>query len=133
MQENTLIAAERQLANRGVKITFFKALILLEAIENRYPSGLEGFIEHYRSITPGDGLIGVTFHNEAALAEFVSTMADYNILEGEHIATANQLHGELVSCSGISFVTVSRQARPDANRAFPVWYACAGPSAGLKH
>ncbi|MBX2824558.1 MAG: hypothetical protein KTR33_07500 [Gammaproteobacteria bacterium] len=125
MTDNTLSLAERRLAKRGVKITFFKALIKLDAIEARHPDGLEGFIERYRSITPREGLIGVTFPNKALLAEFVEAMETHDIVEGRDIATASQVEGELSACEGITFFTVSRVPQPETTHAFPVWYACA--------
>jgi len=128
MTDNVLSLDEQRLARRGVKITFFKALIKLDAIEARYPEGLEGFIERYKSITPRDGLIGVTFPNAVQLEEFVETMAALDILEGQDVATANQLDGEISACDGISFFTVARVPKVNTNRAFPVWYACAEQS-----
>ncbi|MBX2886447.1 MAG: hypothetical protein KTR32_41215 [Granulosicoccus sp.] len=125
MASNVLSLTEKRLAKKGVKITFFKALVKLQAIEDRFPNGLEGFIERYKSITPRDGLIGITFKNAQELAQFVEAMDELNIVQGQHLATANQLSGELVACEGIQFVTVSRIPKVDANRSFPVWYACA--------
>lgn len=125
MANNVLSLTEKRLAKKGVKITFFKALVKLHAIEQRYPDGLEGFIERYKSITPRDGLIGVTFKSAVELSQFVEAMNDLNIVQGQDLATANQLSGELVACEGIQFVTVSRIPKVDTNRSFPVWYACA--------
>jgi len=122
---NVLPLTEKRLAKKGVKITFFKALVKLVVIESRYPHGLEGFIERYRSITPRDGLIGVTFRSARELDQFVAAMASLDIVKGRDLATANQLHGEMDSCEGIQFITVSRVPKVDANAGFPVWYACA--------
>lgn len=125
MASNVLSLTEKRLAKKGVKITFFKALVKLQAIEDRYPEGLEGFIECYKSITPRDGLIGITFKSAMELSQFVEAMDALNILAGQDLATANQLSGELVPCDGIQFVTVSRIPKVDTNHRFPVWYACA--------
>lgn len=121
---------ERRLARDGVKITFFKALVKLNKIESFYPGGLSGFIEKYKSITPKQNLVGVTFPNMSEMNQFVDDMSIYGIVRGRDIATANQVHGEMQSCEGIRFITLERLSEDTGKLAFPVWYACSERSVG---
>lgn len=125
MSDVVISLSERRLARDGVKITFFKVVVKLKAIEDHFPGGLEGFVEKYKRISPKKSLIGVTFLNMTAVDEFVLSMQSQGIVQGQDLATANQIHGELIGCEGIQFVTVDRVPNAGTNTSFPVWYACA--------
>ena len=92
-------------------------------IEAKYPGGLERFTEHYQNSVTNAGLVAVTFMSIAQTEQFVEEMKWHDLHAGRDLATANQLHGVVIECAGIEFVSFERPVNSGAKAAFPIWYA----------
>lgn len=112
-----------RVTKQGIKITFFKVLIKSSAIEKNYPGGIDAFCSGYDKASHKGSLIALTFSSMARIAECVEAMEKVGLKVGVDIATANQIHGVLDQCQGITFHSMARPPRKGTHQSFPVWYA----------
>jgi len=122
---NVLVSLDEwRVAKGGIKITFFKVIAKVPAVESHYPGGLSSFVDGYQHVTQKGSLVALTFTSTAQVEECVEALEKTGMRSGADIATANQIHGALVECPGISFHSVDRAPKAGTHQSFPVWYAC---------